>query len=73
MVQTYVTAATNLVFTGGFSTWLTAMGQQASLNTGGAARGEPGYDAGGWGVGGPLGALLGRALVLWGLVLGCSL
>ncbi|GBF99887.1 metal-nicotianamine transporter-like, partial [Raphidocelis subcapitata] len=44
VVQTYVTSACNVVFTGGFSTWLTAMSYQASLNTGGAARGEPGYD-----------------------------
>jgi hypothetical protein len=43
VVSTYVASACNVVFTGGFSTWLTAMGYQAHLNTGGAERGAPGF------------------------------
>lgn len=42
-IQTMITAANTIAFTGGFGMYLTGMGYRSYLNLGGVPRGEPGY------------------------------
>eukprot|EP00775_Hariotina_reticulata_P009952 gene9952-10107_t len=43
VLQTYILSISSVAFTGGFGTYLTGMGYQAYLNTGGKPRGDPGF------------------------------